>query len=554
MTSHSRERLGELFLGGLRPYLLVILVGLLLYSSAAFFGLSYLDDNILILENYEFISKLSNITEAFKQDVFHVLHEYSAAYRPILTVSFIIDAQLDKLFGLGYHFTNVLLHLVQSCLVFLLFLKLKCSRSLAFSFALIFTVHPALTETVAWIPGRNDSLLGIFALASFIYFLKFLERGRWAHYIGHIFFFMLALFTKETAAALLMVSIVYYSFVFRGKFFSLKQRELFIGWVFSSALWLVFRSYALSYNPVKLSFVTMLRDLALGAPAFFIYIGKAILPFDLSIIPTIEDSAVIYGIASVLIVISGLYFSKKRRYNFILLGLVWFLSFTAPAFIRPVSAVSAIFPESRIYLPILGIFIILGEIDAVKKITFENTRALFSVLAITGLLFCMSISYSGRFQNAVEFWEYAAKRSPHSALAQANLGCIYDMQLRPDEAEDRFKKALALNPRQRYAHNSLGCIYEREGQAEKAEAEYLIEIENTPYYSKARVNLANLYFRQGKEEKAADLWEQALRINPEDMYVRKMLISYYSRQKKSDQALRHIVEFQKRGGIVSREF
>ncbi|MCX5678585.1 MAG: tetratricopeptide repeat protein [Candidatus Omnitrophica bacterium] len=516
-------------MGGARPYLLIILIGLLLYSSAAFFGFSYLDDNILILENHEFISKLSNIAEAFKQDVFHVLHEYDAAYRPLLTVSFIIDTQLDKFFGLGYHFTNIILHLIGSCLVFLLFLKLKYSRSLAFSFALIFTVHPVLTETVAWIPGRNDSLLGIFVLASFIYLLEFLERGKWAYYTGHILFFVLALFTKETAPALLVVALFYYSFVFKGVLLSRKQKKLFIGWLFSLAFWLILRGYALSYNPVKLSFVTLLRDLALGAPAFFVYIGKVIMPFDLSIIPTIEDSAVIYGIAAVLIITLGLYFSKKKRYGFILIGLVWFLSFLTPTFIRPVPGASTIFLESRIYLPILGIFIILGEIDAVKSITFKNIRALLAVMVITGSLFCISINYSSRFQNALEFWEYAVKRSPHSALAQASLGWVYDMQLRYDEAETRFKKALALNPYQRYAHNSLGLIYERKGLLEKAEAEYIMEIENTPYYNGSRINLANLYFRQGKEEKAAALWKEALRANPEDMYVRNMLKACYDR-------------------------
>jgi hypothetical protein len=409
---------------------------------------------------------------------------------------------------------------------------LKYSRPLAFSFALIFTVHPVLTETVAWIPGRNDSLLGVFALASFIYFLEYLERGRWGHYAGHILFFVLALFTKETAPAILVVALFYYSFVFKGIFLSRKQEKLFIGWLLSLTFWLMLRGYALSYNPVKLSFITGLRDLALGTPAFFVYIGKAILPFDISIIPTIEDSAVIYGIAAVLIIILGLYFSKKKRYGFILLGLAWFLSFLAPTFIQPISGISAIFLESRIYLPILGIFIILGEMDAVKNITFKNIKTLLLVLAITGSLFCISINYSSHFQNALEFWEYAAKRSPHSALAQASLGWVYDMQLRHDEAEARFKKALALNPRQRYAHNSLGAIYERKGLLEKAESEYLAEIENTPYYNAARINLANLYFRQGKEEKAAALWEEALRVNPEDMYVRNMIKVYYARQKR----------------------
>jgi len=544
-------------LSGIRPYLLIVLVGLLLYAGTALFGCSYLDDNILILENHEFISKLSNIFEAFKQDVFHVLHEYDAAYRPILTVSFIIDTQLDKFFGFGYHLANIVFHLIQSCLVYLLFLKLKCIRPLAFSFALIFTVHPALVETVAWIPGRNDSLMGIFSVASFIYFLKFLEAPNRANFAWHILFLTLALFTKESAVALVVIFPLYYFFVHNCHCEPERQRgrsNLLVGWFFVIALWLVLRAGALLYNPVKLSFVAILRDLVSGAPAFLIYIGKAMLPFGLAIIPTIEDSTVMYGIASILMIASGLYFSKRKRNNYALFGLAWFLLFITPTFIRPVSGTPAIFPESRLYLPILGVFIILGEIDMMKDITFKNKRTLCAILAVAALFFCVSVNYSNRFQDAVSFWEHAVKGSPHSGLARANLGWVYDTQSRADEAEKRFREALELNPRQRYAHNSLGCIYERKGLLDKAEAEYIMEIENTPYYDKARINLANLYSRQGKDPRAAELWEDVLRINPEDMSSRRAIILCYGRQKRAAEALRHITEFQKRGGVVSREF
>lgn len=519
-------RRGEFFLAGLRPYLLILIIGLLLYSGTVFFGLSYLDDNILILDNYGFISKLSNIIEAFKQDVFHILHEYDASYRPLLTASFMIDTQLDKLFGLGYHFTNILLHLIQSCLVFLFFLKLKYSRSLAFSFALIFTVHPALTATVAWIPGRNDSLMGIFALVSFIYFMEFMERARWKDYAGHMLFFILALFTKEAALGLLVAIAFYCYFVFRRMPVTREVKALACGWAFALALWLIPRGYALSHNPVTVPIITALRDIAASTPALLVYAGKAVFPFDLSIIPTIEDSAVMPSVAAILIAGTSLHFSKNKRIGYILFGIVWFLSFLVPTFIRPVTGASAIFLESRLYLPILGVFIILGEIDVIKNITLKDARALFLVLATAGTLFYMSLNYSGHFRDVVSFWEYAAERSPHSPLAQANLGWVYDNELRSDEAEDRFKRALALNPLQRYAHNSLGCIYEKKGLTEKAEAEYLMEIKITPYYDKAPVNLANLYFRQGKEARAAELWEEALRINPENIYVRKMLAGY----------------------------
>ena len=536
------------------PYLLIVLAGLLLYSSTVFFGLSYLDDNILILENYSFLSRLSNIAEAFRQDVFHVLHEYDAAYRPLLTISFMADVQLDKLFGFGYHLTNLLAHLAASCLVFLLFVKLKYRRSLALFFALIFEVHPVLTQAVAWIPGRNDSLLGIFIILSFIFFTEFLERGKWAHLVWHIIFFALALFTKEAALGLIPVGIVYYFAVLKNKPVSVKRRWLAAGWFLTIALWFFFRNYALSYNPAKLSISGMLGDLARGVPAIILYIGKAILPFNLSIIPVMRDTTMLYGVASILIIVAGLTLSKNKRYGFIVFGAVWFTSFLVPTFISPISVASPIFLEARMYLPILGILILLAEIDIIKNINLKNRPELLCVLAIICLFFYLSADYSVHFQDKTAFWEYAVKRSPHSSLAQYNLGSIYNAQGKLDEAEARFRKSLELNPNQRYAHNSLGRIYDRRGMVEKAEAEYGMEIKNTPYNETAYLNLADIYMRQGKSGKAEELWEAALRLNPDDTRIRKMLIAHYFKTGNFDRSLYHAREFQKRGGTVSREF
>jgi hypothetical protein len=471
--------------------LLIILIGLLLYAPSAFFGLSYLDDNILIVENHAFLSSLSNIVQAFGQDVFHVLREYAAAYRPLLTVSFIVDTRLDAIFGLGYHFSNIVFHLIASCLVFLLFVKLKYGRQLALFFALVFTVHPALVQAVAWIPGRNDSLLGIFILSSFICFLEFIERKKWPHLAWHLIFFILALFTKEAAAVFPFVCVGYLFFVAKDKSFSFSQKRLIAGWCFALALWLAFRGYALSYNPVALSAAGISGDLARGAGAILGYLGKAVLPFNLSIIPVIEDTNMIYGVVALAAIASGLVFSKAKRYGYILFGGVWFLAFLAPTFIRPVAGTSAIFLESRLYLPMLGVFFVLAEIDIVKNIVLTKRHVFFCV-AIISALFFMSAAHAVNFKDALTFWKCAAKRSPHSSMAQYNLGWIYDRQGDLDRAEGQYLRALALDPRQRYAHNSLGTIYERKGLFARAEAEYIKEIKNTPYNAAAYRNLVNL--------------------------------------------------------------
>ncbi|UCD55136.1 MAG: hypothetical protein JSV93_06410, partial [Candidatus Omnitrophota bacterium] len=171
----------------LAPILLIACLGFLVYSQTLFFDFTYLDDNVLILGNRKFLSKLSNIPQAFRQDVFFSYED--AYYRPLLTISFILDAQLpfalypspkpspqrgegrvrgrgEQGKGFSYHLTNIVIHLLAACLLFLLLIKLKYREGLAIFFSLIFTVHPVLTQAVAWLPGRNDSLLAVFIFSS----------------------------------------------------------------------------------------------------------------------------------------------------------------------------------------------------------------------------------------------------------------------------------------------------------------------------------------------------------------------------------------------------
>ena len=267
------------------------------------------------------------------------------------------------------------------------------------------------------------------------------------------------------------------------------------------ASWLALRTYALSHNPIALSVTGIAMDMASGARALIPYIGKIVLPVNLSIIPVVEDTKMIYGALVLLAIVSGLALSKMKRYGYILFGALWFVAFLAPTFIRPVAGASAIFLESRLYLPILGIFIVITEIDIIKNIDLTK-RYIIVCGAIVCAFFFISAAHEVNFKDAFTFWRCAVERSPHSSMAQYNLGWIYDRQGDLDKAERQYLRALELDPNQRYAHNGLGTVYERKGLFESAEAEYIKEIKNTPYSMTAYRNLANLYRRQGKGEGA----------------------------------------------------
>ena len=161
----------RIFLKSWRPYLWIVLAGFLLYFKTLFYDLTYLDDNVWVLDYQWFLKNFSNSLQVFRRpDIVSGLF-----YRPLLNLSFIISAQMSGSSPFAYHLTNILTHLLAASLFFSLLNKLNYSRELSFLFSLIFTVHPVLTQAVVWIPGRTDSLLGVFVLTSFIFFLNFLK-------------------------------------------------------------------------------------------------------------------------------------------------------------------------------------------------------------------------------------------------------------------------------------------------------------------------------------------------------------------------------------------
>ena len=150
-------------------YYLIAVVVIALYAKAVFFDFTYLDDNILVLVNRYFLKDLGNIIKAFRFDAFG--REFGYYYRPMLTISLMLDAQISGVSPVIYHVTNILIHLAASCLVFRFFVKSGYPQDKSLLISLIFAVHPVLTQAVVWIPGRNDSLLTVFSLLSFIFLI-----------------------------------------------------------------------------------------------------------------------------------------------------------------------------------------------------------------------------------------------------------------------------------------------------------------------------------------------------------------------------------------------
>ncbi|MCX7881430.1 MAG: glycosyltransferase family 39 protein, partial [Patescibacteria group bacterium] len=327
---------------------LIILTGFILYLPSLFFDFSYFDDQVLILENLNFLKNLSNFWKAFETEVFHTQGFSASYYRPMLTLSFMVDAQFSGQSAFFYHLSNIIYHLIASVLVFVFLKKIKIEEKVSFFLSLIFAVHPVLVQAVSWIPGRNDSLLAVFALSSFIFLVNYLEKRRFFDLVFYFLFFALGLFTKESAILLPFFTILLISFFYQQKKNYLL--EIFFGWWFIVFFWLILRQRALN-NFLYLSFQEIVSALFFNSPAILLYFGKIFFPFNLSVLPILKDSNLTWGILALIIFILLAVFVKKINWKLFVFGLFWFVLFLIPNFVRPNPSIAADFLEHRIYLP-----------------------------------------------------------------------------------------------------------------------------------------------------------------------------------------------------------
>ena len=514
----------DIFLQSWRPYAWIALVGILLYYKTLFFNFSYLDDQVLIVNNYKFLIDISSMIKAFTQKVFK--DSFLPYYRPVLIASFIMDAQLGGVSPFIYHLTNVAIHIVAATLVFVFFTKLQYRRDAALFFGMLFAVHPVLTQAVAWIPGRNDSLLAVFILASFISFVSLLKNKKTAYYIMHELFFLLALFTKESALILIAMCILYVALISKERASLVLSRRVWLGWLAVVGSWVIMRLLALQ-GTGEVTIFDVGGLLFLYFPAIFQFIGKIFLPFNLSVFPILEGSKLIYGYISISLIFALLLITKKRRYNFILFGFAWLFLFLAPSLIRANFRISADFLEHRAYLAMVGAMIIVLESAGVRRFDIKKPAASGAAILIICAFFIMTFRYSDNFRDKFSFWENAVKNSPKSAVAHQALGILYHVDGALDKAQVEYLKSLSIYPLQPEVMENLGNIYFRKNLLKKAEAQFKKALALYTNNSNVYVELGVLYYREGNSKKAEDYWKRAIAIYPFNVAANKDLAIYY---------------------------
>ncbi|MFA5858404.1 MAG: tetratricopeptide repeat protein [Elusimicrobiota bacterium] len=530
------------------PYILLTMLSLAVYLRTVFFNYVYFDDNFLIIDNIRFLQNINNVFTAFKQDVFRLLHGNDIYYRPLLTVSFILDAQFSGVNPWGYHLSNIVIHLLNCFLLYKLLQKMSYPEPSSFFVSAIFAVLPVLTQAIAWIPGRNDSLVTLFILISLVSYLNFLEKRSVRSAVIAVLGFAGAMFTKETAVLVLFLYFAYWW---------IKRREdgttenwgiitALTAGIAVTALWYILRGMALE-EPIKLSIFDLILGMVINSPAVIQFLGKILLPFNLSPLALMQDTSFVYGIISVIICVVLVILTSKKRWYYLVFGILWLILFMIPSFARPDKKYGVELYEHRMYFPVIGFLIFLLETRVGEEIKNNGSIVNIIKVVVITLLSLVTFTYSSVFSDKLPFWQAAVKGSPASPLAHRNLGVMYYFGNDFDKAEFHYRKALELNPYEPMAHNNLGLIYSNKNMLSEAEQEFNNELRINPSYDIAHFNLGLLYYRSNRFDLAEKFWKDTLKLNPDYAEAHYDLAVMYCQANRYDYARFHLTKAQECG-------
>lgn len=490
----------------------VALAAALAHARCAGFSFTDLDDRDLIVDDQAFLAQPANLLRAFGRAYMHVVDPGHAYYRPLVTVSYGLDAQWSATRPVGYHLTNLALHALASVL-FLGVLRRFVPGAVATLAAMVFAVHPVLAAAVAWIPGRNDSLLAVFALSAWLFFLR--DRARSSPVARrtlvdralHLGLFGCALITKETAAVLPLVWGL--QGVLLDGWPRHQRREALVllgGWtalVACSAL--AHRGLSGDLDAVRGS--ALMRNW----PQFFASLGKVVFPLDPTVLATPEDLSPWSGVVAAAAIAAGARFVGGVRPRVVGLGMSAFVLLLLP----PLAAPGTLVLDNRLYLPACGALLALAEI--VRAAAFERTvplppRLLVGLSGVAVLvLFAITAGYEESFRDRRAFARAAVADAPHSPLAHFCLGKAYQTDGDDDQAMAEYETSLALGPGE-VVHNNIAVIHMAHARWADAERELHEELAIDPRYARAYDNLAIVLRHEGRDRESQAASETARKL------------------------------------------
>jgi protein O-mannosyl-transferase len=486
-------------------------------------------------------------------------------FRPLVNISYALDRLVWGVRPLGYHLTSLLLHALNATL--LLRLGARAAEdsnrrgamnldpsAVGFAAAALFAVHPLLSEAVAYASGRSELVAGTFFLCGLLSARRWFrgDGAGWA--AGYLGCLALALGSKESGAALVVVAWLYDALLGgqeggggRGRRAWLHGALVVLG--LAAAAYRLHAYLGTEMVHLDRGFGVQLRT---EAVVLWRYLRLLALPYGQSLIhpaqsiPSPLDPRALAAIAG-LAAVAYLLWRSRRRAPVVTLGCVWFVAALAPSSVVPLFELMS---EHRLYVATAGLALAAGagwSLWQGRPAARGWARAVLA--AAIAILLALTVARNRVWADTVTLWRDAAAKAPLTwapryALADAlrardgcaaavpvyrealelkpgdgatltNLGTCLAVMRNYAEAEAVLEQALTAQPNSANLLNNLGQLARMTGRPALARERFAAAIAIDPRHAPTRISLAALEEAEGNVAEALRLCSEAMLLAPQ---------------------------------------
>ena len=519
----------------------------------------YVIDDFTVVVNNEFAREWDSFKLLARFDnVFTPILPVRCGARPLTLLSWLIDASVYKDVLRGYHLTNVLLHGVNSVLVFwlavLLFSKVfdagtaispgtSIHRAGIYPYAVlagvIFAVHPLQAEAVNVVSFRGDMLACLFYVLSLIILLKAVD-GPKVFYAVLPFTFIFGLLAKEIAISLPFACLLLVMFFEKKKTVRTSMAALTLMLTAAAAFFAVFWWNKFDYRIFHVVFTSIRGNISpLSSAAAYSntvyatllhYLRVFAWPFGLSVEYQLALPGTVLNVRAVL----SAALAAWAVYCFIMtgngvlkagLGLL-FVAYLPVSNIVPLPNVVA---DRYMYLPMIGFSVIVAAV--LWKADMTGALKTGAGLLICLMLTAGTLVRNADFRDMYSVYSGAVKAAPENARARYNLALALMDKNDYSGAMQQFNKAVGLNQfyKKDGALPQMGICLEKAGNIPEAKKLFLESIRIDPNQT-AYDELAGIAWKEKDYERTKEYLLNSLNIAPDPVAYNDMG-AYYTIKK-----------------------
>ncbi len=499
------------------------------------------------------------------------LRNWVAGVRPLLMFTYWLNFRLSQTDPYSYHLLNVLFHLADGVLIWLIVdrilewagVKPPPRRILAVFCGALFLVHPIQTESVAYVASRSEALSVMLFNAAFAIFVYRRTKAVSIRVAAAVLLlFISACVTKEHAAvlpALLLLTDYFWNpgFSFDG---IRKNWKLYVPIAAGAALAGIWISTILKGAPTAgfgMKDLTWSDYFFSQCRAIWIYVRMFVLPVgqnvdhEFAVSRSVLDHGSLFGLVA-LIGVSVAAWIYRRRYPLASFGWFAFLILLAPT--SSFVPIRDLLVERRLYLPFIGLLLIVCEF--LRRVELRSSGAIAGLGCVIAVFAFAAYQRNQVWGDPVALWKDTAEKSPNKSRPRFQLAyayyqegrcadaaadyekasklekpdyslfvdwaLAYDCAQKPDAALEKLRQALALE-RSAHAYALMGMVYAKQNRLPEA-LEALESAERIdPSFESTYVYRGNVYLLGKDFAKAAEQFRRALSLNPTDMAARNGL-------------------------------